>query len=164
VPTVELQSLVTQLHRKVNVKDFPHHYVDLLNVASHEVEARGNRQRGASPPPRPQAPPPPVKKPPRQAPAVPDHENPATIARVGRSKDGAELVMTLGLGTFVVHRENVTIRYFDRGREWDVPDMELQLLIDSLMAKQDMAEHRYAYIDLLNVATFVRENRSARRR
>ncbi|MNS51456.1 hypothetical protein D3C72_841310 [compost metagenome] len=79
--------------------------------------------------------------------------------RVGRSRDGAELIMTLGLGTFVVHRDEPTIKYFDRGREWDVPVLELQLLIDSLMAKQDMKEHRYAYIDLLNVATFLIEKR-----
>jgi hypothetical protein len=157
VPTVELENLADALLAKRNVGAFALNYVDMLNVVTHELELRKQR-RGA---PTPVAPPPRPKAIPRRpaAPGPDDQANPATIVRVGRSRDGAELVMTLGLGTFVVHRDEPTIKYFDRGREWDVPVLELQLLIDSLMAKQDMKEHRYAYIDLLNVATFLIEKR-----
>lgn len=161
VPTAELQNLYMALMHKRDVGENALHYVDLLNVTSFEIEAR--RSGRARQPVRPLAPPVPAR--PREAmPSVPDGENPATITRVGRSANGAELVMTLGLGTFVVHRDQLTLRYFDRGREWDVPDLELKLLIDSLMAKQAMDENRFAYIDLLNVASFVLEQRRGKMR
>lgn len=156
VPTVELENLRDGLLDKRNVGAHALNYVDLLNVVSHELEARKTRRGAPTPVVAPRQGPRARQGPP----ASPDDQtNPATIVRVGRSRDGADLVMTLGLGTFVVHRDVPNIRYFDRGREWDVPDMELQLLVDSLMAKQDMREHRYAYIDLLNVAAFVFERR-----
>ena len=160
VPTVELQNLLDALQSKRNVGPFALHYVDLLNVVTHELEVRAQRRGSATPvapPPRPAVTPRPQPAPSAGA----DAENPATIVRVGRSHHGAELIMTLGLGTFIVHREAPNLRYFDRGREWDVPDMELQVLVDSLMAKETMEEHRYAYIDLLNVASFMVERRRA---
>jgi hypothetical protein len=163
VPIADLQGLYQALMMKRNVGEFAAHYVDLLNVAFHEIDVRRKTKnpRGKPVPP----PPPPPKKPPSALRAnMPDAENPATIMRVGRSQNGGELVMTLGLGTFVVHRDEMTLRYFDRGREWEVPDLELQLLIDSLMAKEDMKAHQFTYIDLLNVATFVQEKRQASRR
>lgn len=163
VPTLELKALVDALMAKRAVGPHALHYVDLLNVATHELESRQGRRPGGlglgS-----LAPLPPPKRPLPPGPAVPDAENPATIVRVGRSHHGADLVMTLGLGTFVVDRERVTLRYFDRGREWDVPESELATLIEALMAKEEMAEHRYAYIDLLNVATFVQQQKRPRRR
>jgi hypothetical protein len=158
VPTVELQNLSDALLDKRNVGAFALNYVDLLNVVSHELEVRKNRQGT----PTPAAAPRPLPKRgvrPSAPPPGADQANPATIVRVGKSRAGAELVMTLGLGTFVVHRDVPDIKYFDRGREWEVPDMELQLLVDSLMAKENTKEHRYAYIDLLNVASFVIERR-----
>lgn len=158
IPTVELQNLADALFDKRNVGKYAANYVDLLNVVSHELEMRKQRQGM----PTPAAAPRPLPKKGARASAPPpgaDQANPATIMRVGKSRAGAELVMTLGLGTFVVHRDVPDIKYFDRGREWDVPDMELQLLVDSLMAKENTKEHRYAYIDLLNVATFVIEQR-----
>ncbi|HEY9722129.1 MAG TPA: hypothetical protein V6D47_08950 [Oscillatoriaceae cyanobacterium] len=160
VPTPELQNLYMALMHKRQVDDHALHYVDLLNVTSFEIETR--RSGRARMPVKPLAPTP--LKPREAAPGVPDGENPATITRVGRSANGAELVMTLGLGTFVVHRDQLTLRYYDRGREWDVPDLELKLLIDSLMAKQAMQENRFAYIDLLNVANFVLEQRRGKKR
>ena len=50
------------------------------------------------------------------------------------------------------------------GREWDVQDPDLKLLVEALMAKQDMKEYQYAYVDLLNVATFLQDRRKVRRR
>lgn len=162
VPTVELKAMVDALMTKRAVGEHALHYVDLLNVATHELEVRQGR-RGGGLGLGSLAPLPPPKRPVPRGPAVPDAENPATIVRVGRSHHGADLIMTLGLGTFVVDRERVTLRYFDRGREWDVPEGELKGLIEALMTKEDMAEHRYAYIDLLNVATFVQQQRRPRR-
>jgi hypothetical protein len=158
IPTPELQNLSDALFDKRAVGKYAANYVDLLNVVSHEIEVRKER-RGL---PSPAAAPRPLPKKGVRASAPPpgaDQANPATILRVGKSRAGAELVMTLGLGTFVVHRDVPDIKYFDRGREWEVPDMELQLLVDSLMAKENTKEHRYAYIDLLNVASFVIERR-----
>lgn len=167
VPTPDLQSLYEFLMAKRGVGEFAAHYVDLLNVAVHEMEARKLKKKQAAPGQKVKitAPPPPPMKPRNTDPAalMPDAENPATILRVGKSHNDAELVMTLGLGTFVVHREEVSIRYYDRGREWDVPDVELQVLIDALMAKREMKEYQFTYIDLLNVATFVQQKRRSSR-
>jgi hypothetical protein len=159
IPTVELRHLFGCLMEKRHFGDHATSYVDLLNVASFELQARSGRLKrhgdgrpgGAQPLPRqPRA---------RALHAPwPDAENPATITRVGRSAGGNELVMTLGLGTFVVYREPPTLRYFDRGREWDVPMGEIQVLIEALLAKQDTMEHQSSYVDLLNVATAVRQN------
>ncbi|MEB3330199.1 MAG: hypothetical protein VKQ33_13290, partial [Candidatus Sericytochromatia bacterium] len=158
IPTVELRHLFGCLMEKRHFGDQQASYVDLLNVASFELQARsgrlkrhgGGRPAGAQPLPRlPRA----------QATHAPwpDAENPATITRVGRSAGGNELVMTLGLGTFVVYREPPGLRYFDRGREWDVPMGEIHVLIEALVAKQDTVDHQSSYADLLNVATAVRQ-------
>jgi hypothetical protein len=169
VPTVELRHIFDCLMDKRNVGDYALQYVDLLNVAVHELEMRSKRQKASGgkvlPPPAKPTPPPrkPVQKP-VQVPRWPDAENPATITRVGRSNNGGELIMTLGLGTFVLHREKPDLKYFDRGREWDVQDPDLKLLIDALMAKQEMKEFQYAYVDLLNVASFLQDRRKSRRR
>lgn len=167
VPTPDLQNLYTYLMEKRTVGEHAAHYVDLLNVAVHEMELRKLKKKQAAPGEKVRIkapPPPPVKARPFDPTALlPDAENPATIMRVGKSHNDAELVMTLGLGTFVVDREQVSIRYYDRGREWDVPDVELQVLIDSLMAKREMKDYQYTYIDLLNVATFVQQKRRASR-
>lgn len=152
VPSIELESLIEALMSKRQTTPYERQYVDLLNVATYEVELRATGRASAVPPP-------PLRGAAAGPPRFDDRTNPATITRVGRSHNGAELVMTLGLGTFVVHRDAPMLRYFDRGREWDIPDLELQLLIESLMAKADMGEHRYTYVDLLNVATFVQEQR-----
>ena len=152
IPTIELESLVEALMSKRIVAPYERQYVDLLNVAVHELELRQQGQVTAIAPPAPKAPG-------ASSYRADDKQNPATIMRVGRSHQGAELVMTLGLGTFVLHREVPTLRYFDRGREWDIPDLELTLLVESLMAKQDVEAHRYTYIDLLNVASYVAEQR-----
>lgn len=170
IPTVELRHVFGCLMEKRNVGELALSYVDLLNVASFELQARSGRlkrgpaagggQAAGAPKPLP-------KKPPMARTAAsqwPDSENPATITRVGRSQNGSELVMTLGLGTFVLYRDPPDLKYFDRGREWDVPEGEIRVLIDALMGKQDMKEHQYTYVDLLNVATYVRDNRKTRRR
>jgi hypothetical protein len=169
IPTVELRHLFGCLMEKRSVGEHALSYVDLLNVTSFELQARSGRVKRApaagggensgAPKPLP-------RKAPPQRPAAsqwPDAENPATITRVGRSQNGAELVMTLGLGTFVLYRDPPGLMYFDRGREWDVPEGEVRVLIDALMAKQDMKEHQCTYVDLLNVATYVRDNRKTRR-
>jgi hypothetical protein len=44
-----------------------------------------------------------------------------------------------------------------------VPDVELQVLIDALMAKREMKDFQFTYIDLLNVATFVQQKRRSAR-
>lgn len=167
IPTVELRHLFGCLMEKRNPGEFALSYVDLLNVASFELQARSGRlKRAAAGAAQAAAPKPLPRKPVARssAPQWPDQENPGTITRVGRSQGGAELVMTLGLGTFVLYRDPPNVKYFDRGREWDVLDGELQVLVEALMAKQDMKEHQYTYVDLLNVATYVRDNRKPRRR
>ncbi|MEB3223697.1 MAG: hypothetical protein VKS61_16605 [Candidatus Sericytochromatia bacterium] len=160
IPTVELRHLFGCLMEKRQFGDHATSYVDLLNVASYELQARSGRLKRQSVGPRPGAAQPlPRQQMVRAAHAPwPDMENPATITRVGRSAGGAELVMTLGLGTFVVYREPPALRYFDRGREWEVPLGEIQVLIEALLAKQDTAEHQASYVDLLNVATAVRQS------
>ena len=167
IPTVELRHLFGCLMEKRNPGEFALSYVDLLNVASFELQARSGRLKRASAGAGQAAKPQPLPRKPvarASTPQWPDQENPGTITRVGRSQGGAELVMTLGLGTFVLYRDPPNVKYFDRGREWDVPEGELQVLVEALMAKQDMKEHQYTYVDLLNVATYVRDNRKPRRR
>lgn len=162
IPTVELRHLFACLMEKRDFHDFTPHYVDLLNVASFELQARSGRiQRPTSGPKGRPAPAKPLPRTPvaRHSQAMwPDAENPATITRVGRSQGGAELVMTLGLGTFVVYRDPARLRYFDRGREWDVPAGELRILVEALHAKQDTASYQASYVDLLNVATAMQQN------
>jgi hypothetical protein len=169
VPTMELRHLCDCLMDKRNVGNYALQYVDLLNVATFEMESRSKRRtaaggRAPTPPPKPTPPPRKAVARPVQQTRWPDAENPATITRVGRSNNGGELIMTLGLGTFVLHREKPDLKYFDRGREWDIQDPDLKLLVEALMSKQDMKEFQYAYVDLLNVATFLQERRKARRR
>lgn len=169
IPTIELRHLFGCLMEKRHIGDFALHYVDLLNVASFELQARSGRLKRApaagagSAATKPQPLP---RKPMARSsmPAWPDAENPATITRVGRFQGGSELVMTLGLGTFVMYRDPANLKYFDRGREWDVPDGEIGVLIDALTSKQDMKEHAYTYSELLSIATVMRESRRARRR
>jgi hypothetical protein len=158
IPTQELQNLQNALMAKRNVGSFGMHYVDLLNVATYELESRHSghwkppdmRQLAGDRPPVP-----------RRS-NIPDKENPSGITRVGRSVEGSELIMTLGLGTFIVSREVPNLRYYDRGREWDIPQAELAALIEQLLVKEDLGEFKYAYVDLLNVATYVFESRRAR--
>lgn len=161
IPTVELRHLFACLMEKRDFIDFTPHYVDLLNVASFELQARSGRLQRATPVPKGRpAPAKPLPRIPvaRHSQAMwPDAENPATITRIGRSQGGAELVMTLGLGTFVVYRDPARLRYFDRGREWDVPAGELRILIEALHAKQDTAAYQASYVDLLNVATAMQQ-------
>lgn len=164
VPTSELARAQGELFAKQNVGAYAAQYVDLLNVVTYELEARTattprTRLAAKSPAPVTAAMPP-------SAPPSPgsDKDNPATITRVGRSHHGGTLVMTQGLGTFLLHRESGEVRYFNQGQEWEVPETELQLLLDALMGKQVMNEHRYAYIDLLNAATLTLEKRGKRRR
>lgn len=166
VPTIELRHLCECLMDKRNVGGFATQYVDLLNVAAYEFEQRmrGTRGQRQAPPAAPKAPP---RKPvarPVQVPRWPDAENPATITRVGRSANGGELIMTLGMGTYVLHRDPPDLRYFDRGREWEIQEQDLRMLIDALNVKQDMKEHQYTYVDLLNIAMMVQERRRSRRR
>jgi hypothetical protein len=169
VPTVELRHLYDSLIEKRNVGEFALQYVDLLNVSTFEYDAR-TKKKGMSGPkttPNAVAPKPPPRRPvasPVQSTRWPDSENPATITRVGRSNNGGELIMTLGLGTFVLHREAPDLKYYDRGREWDIQAQDLKLLLDALMAKQDMKEFQYTYVDLLNVATFLQDRRRSRQR
>ncbi|MDB5101816.1 MAG: hypothetical protein JWM80_6237 [Cyanobacteria bacterium RYN_339] len=169
VPTMELRHLCDCLMDKRNVAAYALQYVDLLNVATYEIESRSKRRtagnsRTPTPPPKPQPPPRKLVARPVQQARWPDAENPATITRVGRSNNGGELIMTLGLGTFVLHREKPDLKYFDRGREWDIQEADLRLLVDALMAKQEMKEFQYAYVDLLNVASFLQDRRKSRKR
>lgn len=168
IPTVELRHLFACLMEKRDFEAFSPHYVDLLNVASFELQARSGKIQRATPGPKGR--PAPAKPLPRTPlnrnaqPHWPDPENPATITRVGRSAADTELIMTLGLGTFVVYRDPARLRYFDRGREWDVPPGELQILIEALQAKQDTNLHQASYLDLLNVAMTMQESLPKRRR
>lgn len=163
VPTSELARAQGELFGKQNVGSHAAHYVDLLNVVSYELEARtagAVKSRLAAKAPAPVA----ATMPTAGAGAMPpDKDNPATITRVGRSHHGSTLVMTQGLGTFLLHRESGEVRYFNQGQEWEVPEVELQLLLDALMAKQGMDAHRYTYIDLLNAATLTLERRGKRK-
>lgn len=165
VPTVELRHLCQCLLEKRNMGEFSAQYVDLLNVGTFELEVRGKRGRsGAQAVAAPKPPPRKTVAKPVQIPRWPDHENPATITRVGRSNNGGELIMTLGLGTFLLHRDKPDLKYFDRGREWEIQPQDLKMLVDALMVKQDMKEHQYTYVDFLNVATLLQERRRSRGR
>lgn len=165
VPTPTLQELVAHLMEKKMVGAYANQYIDLLNVANHELAQREARRRASggrpSPPPPPKAPPRAPLKPGKGQALWPDEENPATILRVGRSAQGGELIMTLGLGTFVLHREPPNLMAFDRGREWEVGPGDLRLLVEALMAKQNTGEHAYTYVDLLNVAMMLQERKRA---
>lgn len=168
IPTAELRHLFTCLMEKRHFDEFRVQYVDLLNAASFELQARSGRIKrpSESSKGKPGAAKPLPRRPMGGAalPAWPDAENPATITRVGRFQGDAELIMTLGLGTFVVHREPPRLRYFDRGREWEVPPHEVNVLIDSLQAKLDTAAHQASYDDLLQVAKILQQQRENRRR
>jgi hypothetical protein len=161
IPTRELQHTISCLMAKRSVQGFEQAYIDLMAVVGFEMLARSGHIRrtegeGSKAPPKPKPIPkrPPIRS---QRSRWPDAENPATIVRVGRLRAENDLVMTLGLGTFVLCEAPLRLRYFDRGREWDVPLKEQRFLKEALAVKDQQGEFQTIYEKLNDILTRLSE-------